>query len=31
MQQMNPIQQRVQCGGKEILLETGKTAKQADG
>jgi len=31
MQQMNPIQQRVQCGGKEILLETGKIAKQADG
>ncbi|HYS80217.1 MAG TPA: polyribonucleotide nucleotidyltransferase [Anaeromyxobacteraceae bacterium] len=28
---MNPIQQRVQCGGKEILLETGKIAKQADG
>ncbi|HEX9289793.1 MAG TPA: polyribonucleotide nucleotidyltransferase [Anaeromyxobacteraceae bacterium] len=28
---MNPIQQRVQCGGKEILLETGKVAKQADG
>jgi polyribonucleotide nucleotidyltransferase len=28
---MTPIQQRVQCGGKEILLETGKIAKQADG
>jgi len=28
---MNPIQQRVQCGGKEVLLETGKIAKQADG
>ncbi len=28
---MNPVQQRVQCGGKEILLETGKIAKQADG
>src|SRR5512142_1682197 len=28
---MNAIQQRVQCGGKEILLETGKIAKQADG
>ena len=28
---MNPIQQRVQCGGREILLETGKVAKQADG
>ncbi len=28
---MNPIQQRVQCGDKEILLETGKVAKQADG
>ncbi|HET9599736.1 MAG TPA: polyribonucleotide nucleotidyltransferase [Anaeromyxobacteraceae bacterium] len=28
---MTPIQQRVQCGGKEILLETGKVAKQADG
>ena len=28
---MNPIQQRVQCGDKEILLETGKIAKQADG
>jgi polyribonucleotide nucleotidyltransferase len=28
---MNPIQQRAQCGGKEILLETGKIAKQADG
>ena len=28
---MNPIQRRVQCGGKEILLETGKIAKQADG
>ncbi len=28
---MNTIQQRVQCGDKEILLETGKIAKQADG
>jgi polyribonucleotide nucleotidyltransferase len=28
---MNPVQQRVLCGGKEILLETGKVAKQADG
>jgi polyribonucleotide nucleotidyltransferase len=28
---MNPVQQRVACGGKEILLETGKVAKQADG
>jgi polyribonucleotide nucleotidyltransferase len=28
---MTPIQQRAQCGGKEILLETGKVAKQADG
>ena len=28
---MTPIQQRAQCGGKEILLETGKIAKQADG
>ena len=28
---MNPIQQRVQCGDKEILLETGRVAKQADG
>ena len=28
---MNPVQQRVNCGGKEILLETGKVAKQADG
>jgi polyribonucleotide nucleotidyltransferase len=28
---MNPIQQRVKCGDKEILLETGKIAKQADG
>ncbi len=28
---MNPVQQRVVCGGKEILLETGKVAKQADG
>ena len=28
---MNPIQQRAQCGGKQILLETGKIAKQADG
>jgi polyribonucleotide nucleotidyltransferase len=28
---MNPIQQRVRCGDKEILLETGKIAKQADG
>ncbi|HEX7487766.1 MAG TPA: polyribonucleotide nucleotidyltransferase, partial [Anaeromyxobacteraceae bacterium] len=28
---MNPIQQRVQCGSREILLETGKIAKQADG
>ena len=28
---MNPVQQRVLCGGKEIVLETGKVAKQADG
>jgi polyribonucleotide nucleotidyltransferase len=28
---MIAIQQRVQCGGREILLETGKVAKQADG
>jgi polyribonucleotide nucleotidyltransferase len=28
---MNHVQQRVECGGKEILLETGKVAKQADG
>jgi len=28
---MNPIQQRVRCGDKEILLETGRVAKQADG
>ncbi|MFL5270849.1 MAG: polyribonucleotide nucleotidyltransferase [Anaeromyxobacteraceae bacterium] len=28
---MKAIQQTVQCGGKEILLETGKVAKQADG
>jgi polyribonucleotide nucleotidyltransferase len=28
---MNPVQQRVACGGKEILLETGKVAKQSDG
>ena len=28
---MNHVQQRVQCDGKEILLETGKIAKQADG
>jgi len=28
---MNPIQQRIKCGEKEILLETGKVAKQADG
>ncbi len=28
---MTPTQQRAQCGGKEILLETGKVAKQADG
>ncbi len=28
---MTPIQQRVACGGREILLETGKIAKQADG
>ena len=28
---MNPIQQRVKCGDKEILLETGRVAKQADG
>jgi polyribonucleotide nucleotidyltransferase len=28
---MNPIQQRAKCGEKEILLETGKIAKQADG
>jgi polyribonucleotide nucleotidyltransferase len=28
---MNPVQQRVLCGEKEILLETGKVAKQADG
>jgi polyribonucleotide nucleotidyltransferase len=28
---MNPIQQRVKCGQREILLETGKVAKQADG
>jgi polyribonucleotide nucleotidyltransferase len=28
---MNPVQQRAKCGEKEILLETGKVAKQADG
>jgi len=28
---MAHVQQRVHCGGKEILLETGKVAKQADG
>ncbi len=28
---MNPVQQRAKCGDKEILLETGKVAKQADG
>ena len=28
---MNPIQKRARCGGGEILLETGKIAKQADG
>jgi polyribonucleotide nucleotidyltransferase len=28
---MNPVQQRVACGGKEVVLETGKVAKQADG
>jgi polyribonucleotide nucleotidyltransferase len=28
---MNPIQRRVKCGEREILLETGKIAKQADG
>jgi polyribonucleotide nucleotidyltransferase len=28
---MNAIQQRARVGGKEILLETGKVAKQADG
>jgi polyribonucleotide nucleotidyltransferase len=28
---MNPIQERVRCGDKEILLETGRVAKQADG
>jgi len=28
---MKAIQQTVQCGGREILLETGKVAKQADG
>ncbi len=28
---MNPIQQKAKCGAKEILLETGKIAKQADG
>jgi polyribonucleotide nucleotidyltransferase len=28
---MNHVQQRAQCGGREILLETGKIAKQADG
>ncbi len=28
---MAHVQQRVNCGGKEILLETGKVAKQADG
>ncbi len=28
---MNPIQQRAKCGDREILLETGKVAKQADG
>jgi polyribonucleotide nucleotidyltransferase len=28
---MNPVQQRVVCGGKEVVLETGKVAKQADG
>ncbi len=28
---MNPIQQRAKCGEREILLETGKVAKQADG
>jgi polyribonucleotide nucleotidyltransferase len=28
---MNPVQQRAKCGEREILLETGKVAKQADG
>ena len=28
---MTPIQQRAKCGTQEILLETGKVAKQADG
>jgi polyribonucleotide nucleotidyltransferase len=28
---MKAMQQTVQCGGREILLETGKVAKQADG
>jgi polyribonucleotide nucleotidyltransferase len=28
---MNPIQKTAQCGGKQILLETGKVAKQAHG
>jgi len=28
---MNPVQQRTKVGDREILLETGKVAKQADG
>src|SRR5919206_2633387 len=28
---MTPIQQRARCGERDILLETGKIAKQADG